>query len=136
MQADDRALVLQAVASLLVCRLGLYVFRFETLRGWSTRTKKTKKSVQISKLIWAVMVGTRTVPNSTCLIRALALSRLLAQNGYESRLHIGVKRTDGTFEAHAWVEHDGRAVIDRGEADHFTALCSWESEQRPSRGAN
>jgi len=58
----------------------------------------------------------------------LAASRLLAQNGYKSTLHIGVKRTDDVFEAHAWVEYDGRAIIGSGEAPHFTRLCSWENE--------
>ena len=128
MQADDRALVLQAAASLLVCRIGLYLLRFESLQRWATRAKRTKQSVPISKLIWAAMMGTRIMPNSTCLVRALAASRLLAQNGYKSTLHIGVKRTDGVFEAHAWVEYDGRAIIGSGEAPHFTRLCSWENE--------
>jgi hypothetical protein len=72
------------------------------------------------------------MPNSTCLVRALAASRLLAQNGYKSTLHIGVKRTDGVFEAHAWVEYDGRVIIDNGEAPRFTRLFSWQNEHHQS----
>jgi hypothetical protein len=128
MEADDRALVLQAAASLLVCRIGIFFFRFERLQRWVTRTKRTKQAAPISKLIWAAMLGTRIIPNSTCLVRALAASRLLAQNGYKSTLHIGVKRTAGLFEAHAWVEYDGRAIIGSGEAQHFVRLVSWDNE--------
>jgi hypothetical protein len=128
MQADDRALVLQAAASLLVFRIGLYFLRFESLQWWATRAKRTKQSVPISKLIWAAMMGARLIPNSTCLVKALAASRLLAQNGYKSTLHIGVKRTDSIFQAHAWLEYDGRAIIGSGEAPYFKRLWSWENE--------
>jgi hypothetical protein len=128
MPADDRALVLQAVASLLVCRIGIHFVRFESLQRWATRTKRTKQTVPISKLIWAAMMGTRIMPNSTCLVRALSASRLLAQNGHKSTLHIGVKRTAGLFEAHAWLEYDGRAIIGSCEAPHFTRLVSWQNE--------
>jgi hypothetical protein len=58
----------------------------------------------------------------------LAASRLLAQNGYKSTLHIGVNRTAGLFKAHAWLEYDGRAIIGSTEAPQFTRLVSWENE--------
>jgi hypothetical protein len=128
MQADDRNLVLQAAACLLFCRIGLYLVRFESLQWWATRAKRNKQTIPISKLIWAAMMGTRIMPNSTCLVRALAASRLLAQNGYRSTIHIGVKRTDGVFGAHAWIEYDGRAIVGSSEAPHYTRLCSWEDE--------
>jgi hypothetical protein len=132
MHAEDRTLVLQAVASLLFCRIGIYVLRFERLQWWAARTKRTKQSVPISKLIWAARLATRITPNSTCLVRALAASRLLAQNGYQATLHIGVKRTAGVFDAHAWVEYNGEAVIGSAEAPHFTRLVGWENEHVPS----
>jgi hypothetical protein len=129
MQADDRVLVFQAAAALIVCRVCLYLVSFESLKLWATRAKRTKKSVPILKLIWATTLVARLMPNSTCLVRALAASRLLAQNGYKSTLHIGVKRTNDVLEAHAWVEYDGRAIIDiSGEAPQFTRLYSWENE--------
>src|SRR5262249_20961145 len=129
MPASDWALVLEAAASLLISRMGLYFLKFESLQRWATRAKGTKQSVPISKLIWAAMLGTRIVPNSTCLVRALATSRLLARNGYKSTLHIGVRRTGGVFQAHAWVEYDGREIADSGEALRFTRLCSWGNER-------
>jgi Transglutaminase-like superfamily len=40
-----------------------------------------------------------------CLVRAVALSRMLEQRGIAgSRVRIGVRRIDGVFSAHAWVE--------------------------------
>jgi hypothetical protein len=128
MEADDRALVLQAAASLVICRIGIVFFKFERLQRWVTRTKRTKQAVPISKLIWAATLGARIIPSSTCLVRALAAGRLLAQNGYKSTPQIGVKRTSGVFEAHAWVEYDGHAIIGSGEAPHFVRLVSWDNE--------
>ena len=40
-----------------------------------------------------------------CLVRAVALSRMLEKRGISgSRVRVGVRRLDGEFAAHAWVE--------------------------------
>jgi hypothetical protein len=40
-----------------------------------------------------------------CLSRALALSRMLSSRGITAhRIRIGVRKEDGAFSAHAWVE--------------------------------
>lgn len=52
--------------------------------------------------------------DSRCLIRSLVVVRVLRRRGIETRLAIGVK-PGPPFEAHAWVEHDGRPVLPQGE---------------------
>ncbi|HSH45773.1 MAG TPA: lasso peptide biosynthesis B2 protein [Longimicrobiales bacterium] len=48
-----------------------------------------------------------------CLVRSLALQRMLRRHGVEdAELRIGVRVVDGGFGAHAWVELDGRVVGD------------------------
>lgn len=65
-------------------------------------------------LAWAVRAAARRVPRASCLTQSLALEALLAQAGHRSTLRIGVARkNDGTFEAHAWVESEGRVLIGR-----------------------
>ena len=50
---------------------------------------------------------------ANCLVRSVALQRLLADAGItRGVLRVGVHRTAGTFEAHAWLELDGRVVGD------------------------
>lgn len=50
-----------------------------------------------------------------CLVRSVALSRLLEQRGIEGALvRVGVRRRDGEFLAHAWVELAGETL---GDAD-------------------
>jgi transglutaminase superfamily protein len=47
---------------------------------------------------------------SSCLERSLALWWLLHQEGIASSVRIGARKTDGKFEAHAWVELEGVAL--------------------------
>ena len=48
-----------------------------------------------------------------CLVRSVALNRLLERHGVQgSRIRVGVRLVDGRFAAHAWVEHDGRVLGD------------------------
>ena len=51
--------------------------------------------------------------NPKCLVRAVALSRLLEWRGITgSRVRIRVRRLDGAFSAHAWVELGQRVLGD------------------------
>jgi hypothetical protein len=54
--------------------------------------------------------GLDHLPGDTrCLTRSLVLVQLLARRGIASTLVIGVKADP--FRAHAWVEHDGKALL-------------------------
>jgi transglutaminase-like putative cysteine protease len=48
--------------------------------------------------------------DSRCLVRSLVLTALLARRGVDARLVIGVA-TGPDFQAHAWVESDGVALL-------------------------
>jgi hypothetical protein len=65
-------------------------------------------------------VVTRTLSplpaDTRCLMRSLVLTRVLARRGIESRLVIGVHPGE-RFAAHAWLEHDGAALLPTGGAD-------------------
>jgi hypothetical protein len=51
--------------------------------------------------------------DSRCLMRSLVLTALLARRGIDSRLVIAVQPGEA-FAAHAWVEHDGVALLPTG----------------------
>jgi hypothetical protein len=56
----------------------------------------------------------------TCLTRSLLLEWMLRRRGVDSQLRIGVRLTQGTLDAHAWVECDGVPVNDQPDvASHF-----------------
>jgi hypothetical protein len=49
---------------------------------------------------------------ASCLDRSLLLRILLQRQGIDSSLFFGVRKDQGNFEAHAWVEIDGTVLND------------------------
>jgi Transglutaminase-like superfamily len=59
----------------------------------------------------------------SCLAKSLTLWWLLARQGISSRLRIGIRKENGKFEAHAWVERDGAALNEPdGHHRHYAAF--------------
>jgi uncharacterized membrane protein YobD (UPF0266 family) len=65
----------------------------------------------VYQLIWAIQTATRFVSKPTSLTEALAAKALLAQYGYDSRLHVGVLKEGGIFHAHAWLTQAGDIIL-------------------------
>jgi hypothetical protein len=64
------------------------------------------------RVAWAVQATACLVPGATCLVRALALERMLRRDGQPARLKIGVAKAPGApLAAHAWVESDGAVLL-------------------------
>lgn len=58
--------------------------------------------------------ATHGIFRPACLVRAVALNRMLVSNGIRgSRIKVGVRWAANGFAAHAWVEHCGRVIGDR-----------------------
>jgi hypothetical protein len=66
----------------------------------------------------AVIRTLRLLPtDSRCLVRSLVLTRLLARRGIQASLVIGV-HPGQEFAAHAWVEHQGSALLPAEETKY------------------
>lgn len=48
----------------------------------------------------------------SCLPQSLVLWHLLRRRGLPAELRIGVRKADGDFTAHAWVEYGGQVIND------------------------
>jgi len=60
-----------------------------------------------------------------CLVRAIALRRLLVSSGYDAVVRVGVRQRNGSFDAHAWVELDGAVLGDHeSHTESFTELSA------------
>ena len=69
--------------------------------------------------------GSHGLGSGCCLPVSIAVWRLLRFHGIECDLRIGVRRGEGQFEAHAWVEHGGIVLTDTQDvATRFTPLAS------------
>jgi hypothetical protein len=96
----------------------------------ATTTLHDTEQTSIERIAWAVAEASQYIPRATCLTLALATQVLLGWQGHAAHLCIGVARSDiGQFQAHAWVECQGRVVIGGADApSRFTPLPPLESK--------
>jgi hypothetical protein len=81
-------------------------------------------------IVWAVQASLRVLGSNSCLTQALGAQVLLARRGYPALIHIGVtRREQGRFQAHAWVENEGRVVIGGTGLERFASLAVLEGEE-------
>lgn len=125
LSGSDRRLLLGALATIVRVRLGLRLQSIEGLKAWSQQAKAG--GIPADRLSWAVRVAARRLPGTSCLASALALQRLLSQQGLVSELHIGVARQADAFAAHAWLTHRGEIVIGAEQHEDYTQLVAWPS---------
>jgi hypothetical protein len=68
-----------------------------------------------------------------CLVRSVALSRMLAARGIDGAIvKVGVRRTNSEFLAHAWVELAGETLGDADE--HVGSFVPLTNLDVPSQG--
>jgi hypothetical protein len=115
---QDQRLFLKSFCVLIAIRVGLSVLAFQTLRFLlasltpSVSDFPQTNTTAMLKVSRTVEIISRYVPAMTCLTQALATHFLLARSGQASALRIGVaKSQEGKFQAHAWVESQGRIII-------------------------
>src|SRR5207249_10712960 len=66
----------------------------------------------VARTVWLVEIAGRfCLPRPTCLAKALVVFSLLRRRGLPAELVIGVSKTRGLLEGHAWVELGGVAVV-------------------------
>lgn len=119
----DRALLIEAFATLVFVRGAMRLLTIDRLRAWSGRL--ARGDMPLDRIVWAVRTASRHLPGTTCLGSALALQRLLSSQGHATELHIGVARDPKGLAAHAWVLHEGRVLIGEHEQDRYTTLTTW-----------
>lgn len=118
LSAADRRLLILSVCLVGLVRTGLWLLPFRVL--WRLLARFEPQSgaapaaepMAVKRICWAVRLTSRYIPSASCLTQALAAKVLLRRRGHAAKLRIGVaKGVVANFEAHAWVEVDGRVVI-------------------------
>jgi hypothetical protein len=136
--AAERRFLVKAALLLGAIELGMRLLPFRTLRYLLTRAtyapRRSRQAAHLSakRIGWAVETANYYTPGaSTCLAQALATQVLLARCGFPALLHLGVARGErDEFQAHAWVESDGKVVIGGSELGRYTPLAIFEVEGR------
>jgi len=117
---ETKILLIKAFLLLWIIRIMLWLFSFnriEKIVKRFSRVNPFSSNISLSEITWAVQVMGRFVPRSTCLVLALSGQVLLARYGYSSLVKIGISRSKGEFEAHAWLEHGNEVVLGESETD-------------------
>lgn len=82
-----------------------------------------------------VMAAARRSPWNSCLPQSLVLQWLLQRSGIVSELRLGVRKTAGILDAHAWVEYHGLILNDGAIVHERFAAFDPPRAGVPPRGA-
>ncbi|MCB1484146.1 MAG: lasso peptide biosynthesis B2 protein [Hyphomicrobiaceae bacterium] len=122
--------MVRALATIAQCQARLRVQQTANLSSWASAPGTGNAAA--GALVRAVGRASRITPRATCLVRALALQRLLSQNGLASELRIGVSKNANQFSAHAWLIHDNKILIGGDEdTDEMRILTTWSASGSP-----
>ncbi len=132
-----RALVVEAVACLLLARLGLIFVPFPKLarrlghfvppsdpRAAAAR-ERTLQAAVAEEIGWAVTRAARHVPfKAVCLPQAMAARVMLKRRGVASVMHFGAARgQEKPLDAHAWLDAAGVEVTGYPVAKNFAEIA-------------
>ena len=108
-------MIMASFVWLSLYRIGLWVVPFSVTRKWTMEYRSPLANIGddelVTEIVRAVRLASGYVPYASCLTQALAARKLLAYYGQGADLKIGVTKSEGDFEAHAWLEIDGRIVL-------------------------
>jgi hypothetical protein len=131
----ERRLIVAAAGLLAGIRIGLWVLPFRRVHAAARSLANGPRprdggGPPVERIVWAVGAADRFVPRTTCLVRALAAQTLLARFGHASQLRLGVAGGSGRlFEAHAWLERDGRVLIGGPVEGRYVPLPALDARQ-------
>jgi hypothetical protein len=115
--------IIRAVARISSARQGDRVTSLFPKAPAAPRAASADRVVDARRIIWAVERASLRIPGATCLTQALSAHILLCKHGHSSNLCLDVARNDrGVFRAHAWLESEGRIVIDADGVAKLTRL--------------
>jgi hypothetical protein len=129
---SERTILFAALAILPLAAVGLRLAGLRRMQTVLARCLPRPKScraeadvtAQAKQVARMVSVAARHgLYRASCLPTALALQSMLRRRGIEVELRLGVRKTDGWIEAHAWLEHQGLPLIDSPDVrEHFGAF--------------
>lgn len=124
---DEFVIAVEAAALILPVELAL--LRRVSLDRLVARPPRTgrpgrsaRETIDVRRAARLVDAVAACYPHATCLKKSLILLRLLRKRGIPAELRLGVRKVDGDFSAHAWIESAGRTLLDGGTAHLYSTL--------------
>lgn len=128
----DQRILLKALFLLSLIRLGLWLLPLRTLQHIlaslsSSGDPSQQPSYPPEKVASAVRAVAPSIPKATCLAQALTVQTLLAREGIQTDLALGVAPQGTTgIKAHAWLELEGMVLVGGDEKDQYIRLTRKE----------
>jgi hypothetical protein len=120
----EKRTFLEALRLLWMIRLALWILPFGMVRRFVSDYHPARATLPAkgdpALLTEAVMRAARLVPVGTCLTQALSTKVLLARRGLACEVRFGARKIQERFEAHAWVEMEGRAILGEPSPGEFS----------------
>lgn len=137
LRTSEQWLLIKAALLLEAFKLSIHLLPFRVLRSLADGAERIPVRVRhadqfsAESIGWVVETMSRHMPGEkTCLTQALTTQVLLSRRGHPALLHIGVvKKELGEFQAHAWVECEGKIVIGGHELERYTLLTTLEKSR-------
>lgn len=138
--SGERTLALQALATLSMVRLILWMLPFRQVRAvvdrWAGSAAAHPDLAFARAVRRAVDRAARTLAGSDCLPQALTAELMLRRAGLPARVSIGVASDGQLLSAHAWVESAGVLVTGDGtDINQFRTLVVYGAETRATEQA-
>lgn len=122
----EQHLFLHAVCLLPVMACLPRIFGLQRVQSWVERSNsrfgknKAETKTDGNTIARMVLSGARYgFVHGNCLSRSMTLCYLLRRHGCAACLRLGSRRTGELFEAHAWVELDGRVFDESPKLRRF-----------------
>ena len=116
------AIAAEAIALVPLVELGLRCVEIERLVARFSTIHRPRRAIDILRAARVVDAALDVYPAATCLKKSLVLMRILRRRGHEATVHLGVQKSADRFRAHAWVECDGRVLLDAGIVDGYAPM--------------
>jgi len=111
----QRRVLGEALVLLPAACAGLKVAGMRRTRAMLSRVcaKGSAEGLDAAGIARLVAIAARHGPlRARCLAASMTLETLLRRYGFDAQLRLGVRRHEGRIEAHAWIEHEGGALMD------------------------
>jgi Transglutaminase-like superfamily len=109
----DKWLISAAFILLWLVRLALWLLGYNRMtRRLTLAAHRPAPPARLAlRVAESIRLASRLTVRPTCLVQAVAAKWLLVLRGYSAQVHIGVRKGNGAFEAHAWLVSDNRIVL-------------------------
>lgn len=128
----ERAVALEAFLTLLSTWISIRLLPCSTLERTTSARESVRSRRATSEETQLVCQSVSSVARNfvfpvRCVVRSVAIRRMLGRRGVDSSVIVGVRYDDGTIQGHAWVECGGHPLFDSPEVGNHFARVSPEA---------